>query len=138
MNDARESPKEEEGIFKIAGCVLLLVCGLVAIGEDAFAIEGNFRTCLIQTGANCFLRCRRQAPAGPGSSPEHKRGRDTPSKEKNIHRVAAPPLSDTVPDRGDGPERGGCSGPSGPLIILISGTPLPSAAGRRGWAVGHL
>ena len=22
----------------------------------AFAIEGNFRTCLIQTGANCFLK----------------------------------------------------------------------------------
>ena len=29
---------------------------LLAEKKNACAIEGNFRTCLIQTGANCFLQ----------------------------------------------------------------------------------
>ena len=89
---------------------------LVPRWHGTFVIEGNFRTCLIQTGANCFLRFGFRGDEG-GS-----RG--------GAKGVA---VSDHGSRRGRRPRARGCSGPSGHLIILIKGAPpIRGAAARMG------
>ena len=88
---------------------------IVAIGEDAFSIEGNFRTCLIQTGANCFLRFDfrgdegvsgggggrggatggRQSPAGQATSRRFT-GRPSNQRRKTGIHAAGPPCGALV------------------------------------------
>ena len=89
---------------------------LVPRWHGTFVIEGNFRTCLIQTGANCFLRFDIRGDEG-GS-----RG-----------GVTGAAVSDDGGRRGRRPRARGCSGPSGHLIILIKGAPpVRGAAARMG------